>query len=702
MSRNKTMKTATSVFALTAFATQFGVAMAEDPSLAKQTVDISGWKCGYCEFEEGFSGEVELGAGNVSDDSYKFGEYNGMNEEGAFAVANATARYRNENADYVDLNARNVGLDSRSLRIEAGRQGLYDVFLSYQELPHFITDSAVTPYRGNGNDTLTLPASWVPSNTTAGMTALDASLRGVELDTKRKRLGIGLDFIPTAPWKYAVQFRRDTKEGQKGTSGAFLFRGAQLVEPVDYVTDQVDVSAAYRGEKWQATLAYYGSFFSNDDRSLTWQNAFTPGVAGADTGERALPPDNQFHQLLASAGYQLSDSTRLSGDIAVGRMEQDEDFLRATRNDTLVTGSLPAKSLDGQVDTLTANLKVHSRPSERLRVNGALSYSDRDNKTPREDYTWVTTDSYVNAKRSNLPYSFTRKEVKLDADYRVESNTRLGLGFDHDNYERTHQEVKNTDENTLWGKVSVRALDNMDITLKLARADRDISKYQQVNEIDPAENPLMRKYNMADRIRYSSSIIANASPHERVTVGVNLDFSKDDYNNSTLGLTDAWEVSVAVDASLQVTEDTAMHAFGGVERIRSKQLGSSTYSTPNWQGKNDDTVNTAGIGVTHVVIKDKLDVGADYFLMRATGEITVDNDDFPDLKNDRDTVKLYANYQLKESMSLHAAYWYENYDSENWSVAHVNPDTMPGVLAFGEDDQSYDVHVVSLSLRYKF
>ena len=46
--------------------------------------------------------------------------------------------------------------------------------------------------------------------------------------------------------------------------------------------------------------------FRNGDDSLTWQNPFTAGVVGAASGQLALAPDNQFHQLLASAGYAIS------------------------------------------------------------------------------------------------------------------------------------------------------------------------------------------------------------------------------------------------------------------------------------------------------------------------------------------------------------------------------------------------------------
>ncbi len=53
-------------------------------------VDISSWVCKYCEFEQGLSGEVEGGVGYVSNNSFKFGEYNGLNDNGAYPVGYAT------------------------------------------------------------------------------------------------------------------------------------------------------------------------------------------------------------------------------------------------------------------------------------------------------------------------------------------------------------------------------------------------------------------------------------------------------------------------------------------------------------------------------------------------------------------------------------------------------------------------------------
>jgi MtrB/PioB family decaheme-associated outer membrane protein len=668
-------------------------------------VDTSSWVCEYCEFEQGLSGEIDIGLGNVSDSSFKFGEYNGLYDEGAFLIGNATARYRGEDAKYYNLKVHDLGLDTREIDLEGGRQGSYRIFLNYDEIPHYISDSARTPYLGTGSEALVLPSGWVTDGTTTGMTELNSSLREVDLYTQRKRLTVGADVILSGKWQTAFDVRHEERNGQKRSAGTFFINSAQLVEPVDYVTDEMDFSVSYNTRKSQSSLAYYGSFFTDNNTSLTWQNAYDPVVAGADAGQRALPPDNQFHQFLFSSAYQLSVATRISGDIALGRMLQDENLLAATINPNLAV-SLPRTSADAQVDTLNANLKLDSMVSDKLRLNAALRFNDRDNKTSSTSFSWVTTDGFIAAPRSNLPYSFTDQSIKLGADYRFSSATLLSGGYDYEKKHRTYQEVDDTAEDTFWGKLNVLAGDSVDVTLRAAHAIRDASGYHPVAETVPAENPLMRKYNMADRVRDSASIQAGFNPTELINIGLSVEQSIDDYTDSLIGLTGSRETSYNIDGSMIMTEDTTLHGFIARELIKSEQAGSQSFSTPDWFATNDDTIDSLGIGVKHQMIADKLDLGADYVVTRSTGKISVNTGapapGFPDLKTSLDSLKLYADYRMKENMTLHVAYWYEHYSSEDWSLDGVNPDTISNVVSFGEVSPDYNVNVVMVSLGYLF
>jgi len=702
------MKTSRRLFALTVLSAHVAAAMAAD-NLAggnQPPADTTQWICKYCKFEKGWSGDIDLGLGYVSRDSFKFGEYTGLNKEGGFLVGNGSARFRGEDATYWNIDASNLGLDSRSLSAEGGKQGTYKLFLNYKELPHFISDSALTPFSGTGGNTLTLPPGWIAAGSTDAMSALTGSLHEADLDTKRKRLGVGVSLIPTTDWQYAINFRHETKEGTQRIAGTFLFSSAQLVLPIDYATDQLDASASYSGSKLQARFAYYASTFRNSNDFLTWQNPYTPVVAGATFGQLALPPDNQFHQILASAGYQFSDRTSATADIALGRMTQDESFLAATLN-TSLSQTLPRNSLDGQVDTTNANLKIVSAVTDRLRLNAAYTYNDHNDKTPQAAYLWVTTDSFVNPlPRTNLPYSFTQKTLKLSADYRTAERIKTSIGFDNDTHERTFQEVDKTRENTIWGKLITRNLNNVDLSFKVAHSMRDTSGFQVVPGIDPPENPLMRKYNMADRTRDTAGVRADVAASETVNVGFEFNYANDDYSNSTVGLTGSNDVSFGGDASVIFTKQTSLHFFLNHEEINSKQAGSQAFSTPDWTAENNDTVDTAGIGVKHTVIANKLDVGADYTTSRSHGEIKVNTGApsaaFPDLVALLDSAKLYATYHLKDNISLHGAYWYESYNTKDWMLDGVTPSTIPNVLTFGEQPPSYHVNVITLSVRYRF
>ena len=702
------MKTATQLSLLAMLSTLSAAAAAADgaASAGRAARDTSKWQCKLCKFEDGLSGSVEVGGAYVSDSSSKFGEYNGLNKDGGYFIGDFSARFRGQDAAYWNLDAANLGLDARSLSAEGGKQGTYKLLLNYQELPHFISDSAQTPFIGNGGASLTLPAGFPASTTT--LMPLASTLRQVDLETKRKELGVGASWTPARAWDYGVNFRHQIREGTLGTAGAFFVTASQLVRPVDYVTDQIDASASFTDTRFQAKLAYYGSNFTNNDPSLTWQNPFTaPGFPGADAGQLALPPENQFHQVTANLGYQLAERTRATADFAVGRGTQNQQFLAPTLNGTLAVPALPRTSLDGRVDTVNANLALNSAVTDRLRLKAAYIYNDRDNQTPQSTYSWVTTDMFVApSQRTNLPYSFTQDKAQLRADYKAAERTTTSAGYDYDSVKRTFQEVNKANESTFWGKLASRYLDGVDLTFKFAYSDRDYSSYQPVPEITPPENPLLRKYNMADRTRNSGELRASFAATDTISIGLQFDASKDDYSNSTIGLTSAKEYNFGGDITWMLSDQTSLHLFANRQEIKSEQTGSQTFSTVDWLGENKDTINFVGVGVKHVAIKDKLEVGADYTFTQSKGAISVNTaanePAFPDISTSRNSLKLYVNYRLKDNVSLRAGYWYERYDSDDWALDGVTPDTIPNVLTFGQLAPQYRVHVIAMSVRYKF
>ena len=251
-------------------------------------------------------GEVEFGAGYVFDDEYRFGRYNGLTDDGAVAVLNADVQRRREDVSEADVNELRGDFEDR--------------------VPRHPLVIARTPFRNTGSDRLKLPSGWVDGSTTGDMTALDASLRKFDIETERKRFGLGAYWLPKPNWKTRIRFSRDEKDGTDVTGGAIGqgfgpgaggVRSSILPEPVDYKTDQVDATADYVKGKGQFQLAYRYSGFSNDNRSLTWDNPFAtggggpgPGPAVSDIGRIALAPDNHYHQAEWRALVRLADPGR--------------------------------------------------------------------------------------------------------------------------------------------------------------------------------------------------------------------------------------------------------------------------------------------------------------------------------------------------------------------------------------------------------
>ena len=276
-------------------------------------------------------------------------------------------------------------------------------------------------------------------------------------------------------------------------------------------------------------------------------------MVGAASGQLALAPDNQFHQLLASAGYAISPAVRASAEVAVGRMTQDAPYLAATLNPALAVPALPATSLHGSARTLDASLRLTAAATERLRLSASLTHNERDNHTPSAAYPAVSTDMFLGlAPRINQPYGFTQDRLKLDAEYRGPKRLKLAGGFEHADLQRTLQEA-DTHEDKLWARVGAQVGENVSLALKLAHAERRNGDYVALATIDPAENPLLRKFNQADRTRDSAGLRGDFTVGEKVTVGIGIDFANDDYTHSPIGLTDGRSVDVGADVSVAVS-----------------------------------------------------------------------------------------------------------------------------------------------------
>jgi len=671
--------------------------------------DTSQWKCEKCPYTKGTTGSVNAGIGYTSDDSTTFGNYTGLQEKGVHLVLDGNVSHRSGNGYFADLTAADLGIDVRSIEAEAGREGLYSLWLGYAEIPRYFAEGAQTPFLGNGGNRLTLPAGFPSNATTTGAMNLPAFLQPIELGYENRRFDFGGKWIGQENMTYRVGFRRDVRDGTQPGAGSFFSTASQLAIPVDHTTDQLEASAAYATARLQASVSYLLSQFKNGNDSLTWANPFAPVVDGGTQGQLAQAPENQFHQLSGSLGYQLTPTIRASADIAWGLGKQDAGYLPATANAVLLPSvpALPSSSLDGEVSTFNFNAKLTAAPIDGLRLNAIYARDVRDNETSIQAYPQVATDMFLASDpRSNTPFDIVQDRIKLNADYRGFEAWKLNGGLDWDQRERSFQEVVTTRETTVWGRASVQALEGLGLTFDLAYGDRNNSTYGASYWFSSPQNPLMRKYHLAARERAKAGARADWTVSETVSVGLGAEWVNDDYNETVIGLNESESVNVVADISVALSEQTRFHAFAQGETADSRQTGSQSYGAPDWTGTVEDRFKVFGFGIKHAAIPDTLDIGADMSFSRSRSETSVQTvlgePPFPTAETSLDVVKLYASYKLKDNLWLNGSYWYESYEASDWRLDGVQPSTVYNLLAFGNQAPRYSQNVVRVSVRYQF
>ncbi len=443
---------------------------------------------------------VELGVGGVTDTSWKFGQYNGLNDSGAYGIGNFDIRgggtYDSDDATRWQVTGKNIGLDTRSFTGEYKNQGNYKLNFGYDELQVNRNDSYQTPYLGSGGANLALPNDWLYPKTANNMRTLPLSdlpdFHTVNMETTRKKIDGGFSYFLTPEWEAQASTRHEDKNGLQ-TLGAPIVAARSIIlpNPISQSTDQINASMKYTGEKGFGQFAYYGSLFHNDINGVSFQNPFAAGQP--NFGRMSSAPDNQFHQFSLTGGYNFSSDTKLVANGSYARNWQTQSFL--PYNTSIDGGGvLPTSNLNGDVETKTVNLKLTHKVNSDLNLASSYKFDERDNNTPINLYNFTDVDNPVgtagsiNNFRSNTPYSKRINQGNLDANYSFAKGHWLKAGYEIQNIDRwcngtwiSCADTGTTLENT--GKIDYRGsfLDKFNSKLGYAYSHRTADNYNQDN-----------------------------------------------------------------------------------------------------------------------------------------------------------------------------------------------------------------------------
>lgn len=693
--------------------------------------------------------EIEIGLGHLSDDAFAFGKFTGLDEKGLVPMLDLRVVKRSawdsDDAGYWSIEGNRLGLDARRLQLEFGQQGSYRVRMDYREFVNNTVGGGATPFTGVGTGVLSLPAGWVVTGPSTGeMTNLDDHLVPVDIGVERRRIGLGFERALTQRWALDLDYRRETKEGTRAVGASFGSTGgnpraAVVPAPTDFVTDIVDIVLRYSGDAYQVGVAWHGSEFDNNERSLTWDNPFgqlaawAPGV-GYPTGQgrMALEPSNSSYQARVFGSYIVSPTTRVSADLAYGRMTQDEAFFPYTVNPLLsAPEALPRASLDGRIDTTMFTLRMSSRPAERLNLSASYRFDDRDNRTPQAAYRYVAGDSQdqkaADDARINLPYSYREQRLDLRGVWRFRGSLRVTGGYEYRDIERDFSESNGSTENTLSLGLRLQPADSLALSADLRHGKRDADPYDGTRPLvashvpgvvgpDEFENhPLLRKYYLADRDRDQFSMRGDWSPAQSVSLGLSVSHARDDYTESVFGLNEGRARSVTLDGGFQPRDGVAVSGWFSHERLDGRQSGRAFSSAPataddparDWAVHNDDRIDSAGLNIEADTGRN-IDLGAEAMLSRARTDLDVRAGaaltvaPFPQVVSRLNGYSLYGRYHLSDVSSVRLGVEHERVDTVDFAFDGVLPATVSNVLSLGNVNPDYSVTWFTATFRYRF
>jgi MtrB/PioB family decaheme-associated outer membrane protein len=778
-----------------------------------------------------YASEIEIGVGYVSEDSHRFGKFNGLEEQGAFFIGNLDIRKNrpagDETRDYWELSGTNLGLDTRNAYAEYTREGSFSAYFDYDERVNNLIDDGVTPFRGKGSSRLTLPDNWIPGSGVGSLPLLIPSLHDITIEKDRQKVGGGISWDLTDRWGVTANYHHEEKDGVDefgavfGTSGGNP-RASILPIPHQFDFDEFDIGVSYKGYKAQFTLTYNLSLFDNQIKSLIFDNPYNNSQW--HPAARSLPgalvqgqignvfPDNEAWSVNFSGGYNLTRNTRVTANISYGEMTQDETFLPYTIIPALqatITNPLPRSNLDGEIVNTYVNLNLTHRFNSKLDAKARFTYDDRDNNTPRDVYIRIAGDAQAQPTwdpatgdfsaggnaRYNRPYSLERMKFEFEGGYRLPYMSRLTAGYTYEEKDRDLQEVDTTEEhsfhvklNTMpaqwvsgWGKYTYRtreaAGDNgvpgyyRDVLAALAAAGIPVDP-RAVNVDDYFNNlpfleghapelvqhevedflaapgsgafyglffendPLMRKYYMADRDRNEIAVNVNFYLSEALSFGILGRYYDDDYDNSPTGLQENNRGSLSFDAVYAPSDKFSANLFFTVERNDYEQRGFERAGPQNVTvpepdriamfGNNfyrydvEDHIYTTGAGFEAELIEDKFNVSLDLIFSDARTEIVPSAEDFPastrlpeqitfpDVDTTTFSIKWVGDYKYKEGWGARLYYWYEWYDSTDFALDRIETATLArggtggNVILLGNQAPDYTEHVVGFTIYHQF
>ncbi len=578
----------------------------------------------------------------------------------------------------------------------------------------------------------------------------------VDVKVVRERTDIVADLARNQPFSLKLNYQREQRHGSGGLSSNYLSYQTETPQVTEYLTQDIGLAGALDKPWGNLRGALHYNWYQDQAKSLLFDSPFratdalvatvgtgtaATAVGGPSQGRMINPPDNQAYLGSFGTTLKLPNHTRITGDVNIGHLTQNDQFFPYLTNTAVTTpvlaaqvSSLPAQSLNGKMNTAGIVFAITSKPVEALNLAIRYRRYNLDNQTPRIAFpgygSWDR--SFSSTARISAPYGYTSSRLDATAGFDVGKVTLEG-GVRRTTIDRTFRETEQTAENTGTIAVVFHAMDNQaNLRAMYEKASRDYSGLELERSEDAtfvvpptglSANSLGRdgslRFDQSKRSSDRFGIVMDVSPVSSTTLAFTYLRNKDTYKETIYGLQDAGYDTFTGEISVSPGEQWNVTGYYSREKNGSSQVNNGTSNFPaidNFTVNLNDDVDTAGFNSVFQVVPNKAALnfsgryqnlkgtagfatnpGNTYALARASmGGVK----DIPNADNAKITrVDLSVDCTLTPKVTLTLGTWYENYafsDVDSTGLQNI----YPGAFFLALNDGSYNATVGYVRLTY--
>ena len=619
----------------------------------------------------------------------KFTEYRDLKEDGGFY---GRARLSLDTEKYfLNFNGGDFAYDTQYYKVDGGMWGKFKFDLYYDEIPHNITFDARTLFLGAGHDTLV----GAPNPNVAAWDSFDYSL-------KRHQYGGGLKVDVIRPFFIDVSFQRENREGIKPIGAAETSPGGiafELPEPVEYVTNNLNVAAGYAKKPLFLSLSYFYSDFNNSNTSLNLPPNFDPPNAFS------LPPDNTYHKGTFKGAINLPFRSKFSTNIGFSQGRSETSIL-----------SLIGSDYKGKAETQNYDFALTSNPVRFLDTK--VYYKDYRRHNESDDPLDV----------ADIFLSYKVRTYGGELGFRLPAMLYLSSGY---KYVKTERDKKgetdpveilpfNTD-NIYFVGLKWSGLEFLDARVGYERFDRDAD----YRTLESAVN-LARRFPYAAQNRDTYKAMLDVFPLKNLNFGLEYRYKEIDYSDTTFGLGGDRRHEIDISADYVIGKIAKVYGSGDYGWIKFNQMQQNISLLP-WKADQKDKTYGYGVGTEVYVIPKKLTLVFQHDYIKSNGSVDFTLDPglfgtsglpaFPGANNDNIDItrwddytlycfKIKAAYNFTKSLAGMIGYAYERFNYSDAQLDNYNfapaGGTNAAFLTGAYKDQSYKANLIFGGVTYKF